>query len=109
MSYTDLFDKSSRLNMEKIIKNAIIVFDEGHNILSALEDGISFDLSSRNLLDSETDVKKLQDKSKLFPDECKLDAKDLNYLSGVIRNLSKNFGKWRLKFMEELKADGNGY
>lgn len=94
-------------SMKRELKNAIVIFDEGHGVQAALEESVSFDLTSRLLLDCEIDINLLQDQLKLFPDESSTTLTELGHLSEVIRNLSKNFGKWRTKLQEsEFKEKG---
>lgn len=104
MPYNYLLDMNTRMIMETKVSNAIVIFDEAHNIEGVAEDGVSFDMSSNTFADCETDVKILYDKQKLFPDDCKISPNNLSMLEGVVKNLSKNFGKWRLKLQDELRS-----
>lgn len=102
-----LLDLKIRKTIEPTLKNAVIIFDEAHNIESAAEKGVSFDLTSNILSDCESDVKTLEGKFELKPNQCKTSEIDIRLLSEVITNLSLNFNKWRLKLMDVLKLDSS--
>ena len=106
MPYNYLLDMNVRMIMETKVSNTIVIFDEAHNIESVSEEGVSFDITTNNFIDCETDIKILTDKSILFPEETKTSSKDLALISDVIKNFSKNFKKWSKKLEDELKPKG---
>ena len=56
MPYNYLFDyQLQKLNQVKM-ENAIIVFDEGHNIERSAEDGASFFISTQDLMNCHMDM-----------------------------------------------------
>lgn len=96
-----------RMVSETKLKNAIVIFDEAHNIESAAEDGVSFDLTTSNLTDCESDIRILRDKARIMPDQCKISPANINILDEVVGNMSKNLSKWRSKISEEAKSDNS--
>ena len=79
----------------------LLSFDEAHNIESVAEEGVSFELTSNHFLDCETDIKIIRDKGRLFPEDCKSSARDLDYIEEVVTNFAKNCSSWRKKLSEE--------
>ena len=49
MPYNYLVDEKIRENFEISFKNAILIFDEGHNMTQTLEDQASFTVETKNL------------------------------------------------------------
>ena len=96
-----LLDMSSRKSLELDMSNTIIIFDDAHGIGKALEDGVSFELTSQVFQSCQADLLLLRDKAKLFPGGCKLLSSELRYLNQAIENFSRNFAKWGAKIRED--------
>ena len=49
MPYNYVIDESIRHGMSEIFDNAVIIFDEGHNVISVAEESQSFSIDSTKL------------------------------------------------------------
>ena len=66
MPYSMLVHKATReaLGVAELLRGAVVVIDEAHNLLSAVANAHSCSISLRNVADAEAQLKRYQDKYK---------------------------------------------
>jgi len=89
--------------MDVNLENAIIIFDEAHNVETLSEDGSSFSFSLRDLSDCERDFKLLRQKIKENVEECKITEHDIRKLEYPIISLFNNMAAMKKNFEKEFK------
>lgn len=80
LPYNYLIDKNARRAQGINVDNAIIIFDEAHNVESSCGDATSFEISSTDLSKAVREVHHCSQLSQLSSD---FDPKDVHALEGV--------------------------
>ena len=90
--------------MEVDLENAVLIFDEAHNVESISEDGSSFSFSLKDLESCERDFKLLRQKLKEKNEECKISEQDIRKLEYPIISLYNNMSEMKKEFETEFKS-----
>jgi Rad3-related DNA helicase len=70
MPYNYILDDSVRVNSLQNLENAIVIFDEAHNIAGSSEQSQSFDLTEDNLDETIEEIRQLGNLEVLKDEDC---------------------------------------
>lgn len=102
LPYHYVLDGRVRDAMNISLVNAIMIFDEAHNLERLTEDGCSFKVSTKDMEDCELDIKLIKQKLKRS-EECKLTEEEVKQLEYPIMCLSKNLDNMKKSFSSSWK------
>ena len=83
MPYNYVIDESIRFGLNKIFDNAVIIFDEAHNVISVGEESQSFNISSFKLTEAMEEMKFFHDNMNISKFSRKIKQTDIDALIEV--------------------------